>query len=102
MTPLKSGDALIITDIQNDFLPEGALAISGSANIHPRRAGHGLLRVEHGQGCPRAAVPSRPILGGLHIAEQQVAPCEDADQLLVPHNRHACEGSVLKEFGHLK
>lgn len=48
------------------------------------------------------AVPSRPILGGLHIAEQQVAPCKDADQLLVPHNRHACEGSVLKEFGHLK
>lgn len=33
MTPLKPGDALIITDIQNDFLPGGALAISGSANI---------------------------------------------------------------------
>lgn len=33
MTPLKPGDALIITDIQNDFLPGGALAISGSADI---------------------------------------------------------------------
>ena len=33
MTPLKPGDALIITDIQNDFLPGGARAISGGADI---------------------------------------------------------------------
>ncbi len=33
MTPLEPGDALIITDIQNDFLPGGTLAISGSADI---------------------------------------------------------------------
>lgn len=33
MIPLKPGDALLVADFQNDFLPGGALAISGGHEI---------------------------------------------------------------------
>lgn len=35
MVLLKSGDALLIADVQNDFLPGGALGISGGDGIVP-------------------------------------------------------------------
>lgn len=35
MEPLKAHDALVIADIQNDFLPGGALGISGGDEIIP-------------------------------------------------------------------
>jgi nicotinamidase/pyrazinamidase len=35
MVPLKAGDALLIADIQNDFLPGGALGISGGDDLIP-------------------------------------------------------------------
>ncbi len=36
MTTLKPGDALIIVDLQNDFLPGGALAVPGGDQVlHP-------------------------------------------------------------------
>jgi nicotinamidase/pyrazinamidase len=35
MEPLRLGDALLIADVQNDFLPGGALGISGGDEILP-------------------------------------------------------------------
>jgi nicotinamidase/pyrazinamidase len=35
MEQLKAGDALLIADIQNDFLPGGALGISGGSDVIP-------------------------------------------------------------------
>lgn len=35
MEPLKADDALLVADIQNDFLPGGALGISGGHDIVP-------------------------------------------------------------------
>ena len=35
MVQLKAGDALLIADVQNDFLPGGALGISGGDEIVP-------------------------------------------------------------------
>ncbi len=35
MVPLRTDDALLLTDVQNDFLPGGALGISGADEILP-------------------------------------------------------------------
>jgi nicotinamidase/pyrazinamidase len=34
--PLQQGDALIVVDVQNDFLPGGALAVPAGAEVIPR------------------------------------------------------------------
>lgn len=38
--PLYAGDALLVADIQNDFLPGGALGIKGGEEIVPILLGY--------------------------------------------------------------
>jgi nicotinamidase/pyrazinamidase len=50
MEPLKADDALLIADIQNDFLPGGALGISGGNVVLP--ALQGYIRRFQARGLP--------------------------------------------------
>ncbi len=50
MVPLKADDALLIADVQNDFLPGGALGIRGGDEILPALLTY--LRRFHTEGLP--------------------------------------------------
>jgi nicotinamidase/pyrazinamidase len=50
MEPLRSDDALVVADIQSDFLPGGALGISGGNDVLP--ALEEYIRRFHARGLP--------------------------------------------------
>lgn len=50
MEQLQQGDALIVVDVQNDFLPGGALGISGGDRIVPILTAY-IARFQ-ARGCP--------------------------------------------------
>jgi len=48
MKPLQPGDALLIVDVQNDFVADGALAVPGGQEVIPPLRGYLALFAEHG------------------------------------------------------